>query len=324
MRKMIRLKLAALAAVAGLLAACGGDADVQMVSPALTASTTVAVQAPASAVASDADALAARLYLLYLGRPGEPDGLAWHANAIRQAGLPADPLALLARYRGDVQARQVLEAFTLSLEAQTVAPSDAEALVNVYWTLFNREPDAGGAAYWGVQLASGGLARAELPLVLLASAHPLDVARFERKEAVARAFTAALDTPARLAAYQGLDAGAALREVLKGVDAGLDAPGQAALVDAALARLGTVPVFSQVQAIVQNRCLGCHSVAPTLPGFATAPRGIRFDSPDQIRADARRIYVNVVETEFMPYGNRTGMTAAERALVRTWFEGGAQ
>lgn len=80
-------------------------------------------------------------------------------------------------------------------------------------------------------------------------------------------------------------------------------------------------LFPQVEAIVAGRCVACHSVAPTMPGFASAPRGIRYDSADQIRADALRIYVNVVQLEFMPYGNRTAMTAAERDLVRRWYEG---
>lgn len=83
-------------------------------------------------------------------------------------------------------------------------------------------------------------------------------------------------------------------------------------------------LFAQVEAIIVLRCVGCHSVSPALPGFATAPGGIRFDTPEQIHADARRIYYNVVQTEFMPYGNRTGMTAVERAVVAAWFEGGAK
>lgn len=80
-------------------------------------------------------------------------------------------------------------------------------------------------------------------------------------------------------------------------------------------------LFPQVEATVAARCVACHSVSPTMPGFGSAPRGIRYDSADQIRADALRIYVNVVQLEFMPYGNRTAMTAAERDLVRRWYEG---
>lgn len=302
-----------------LLAACGGETAAPSAPAARTAGAAVTAMTPSP---GDAGALAARLYLVYLGRPAEPAGLSYHANAILQAGLPLDPAALLARWRSDPQARQVLANLADSAEARALAPDDAAALTQAYRQLFNRDPDPGGAAYWSALLAGGMLTRVELPLVLLESAHPSDLALFERKVAIARAFTEALDTPARLAAYQGFAAGAALREVLGSVDAATDAQAGQQLVDAALARLATVPVFSQIEAIVQTRCLACHSVTPTMPGFASAPRGIRFDTPDQIRADARRIYVNVVQTEFMPYGNRTGMTAAERALVRTWFEAG--
>jgi uncharacterized membrane protein len=97
----------------------------------------------------------------------------------------------------------------------------------------------------------------------------------------------------------------------------------AVLVDQALAAVAASPAFPKVQAIVRARCVACHSATPTMPGFATAPRGTRFDTPEQIRADAYRIYVNVVQTQFMPYGNRTNMTAAEREVVRAWYEGGA-
>jgi uncharacterized membrane protein len=83
-------------------------------------------------------------------------------------------------------------------------------------------------------------------------------------------------------------------------------------------------LFEQVQAIVVLRCVGCHSVTPTMPGFSSAPRGVRFDTEAQIRADAQRIYFNVVTTEFMPYGNQTKMTPQERLVIAAWFTGGAK
>jgi uncharacterized membrane protein len=83
-------------------------------------------------------------------------------------------------------------------------------------------------------------------------------------------------------------------------------------------------LFDQVRAIVALRCVACHSATPTMPGFSAAPRGIRFDTPEQIHADAQRIYYNVVTTEFMPYGNQTRMTPEERRVIAAWFEGGAK
>jgi mono/diheme cytochrome c family protein len=83
-------------------------------------------------------------------------------------------------------------------------------------------------------------------------------------------------------------------------------------------------LFQQVQAIVQARCVACHSVTPTMPGFSSAPRGVRLDTEQQIRADAQRIYFNVVTTEFMPYGNQTKMTPQERLVIAAWYTGGAK
>jgi uncharacterized membrane protein len=83
-------------------------------------------------------------------------------------------------------------------------------------------------------------------------------------------------------------------------------------------------LFEQVQAIVVLRCVACHSVTPTMPGFSSAPRGVRLDTEQQIRADAQRIYFNVVTTEFMPYGNQTKMTPQERLVIAAWYTGGAK
>lgn len=83
-------------------------------------------------------------------------------------------------------------------------------------------------------------------------------------------------------------------------------------------------LFEQVHAIVRLRCVACHSASPTMPGFSSAPRGVRFDTAEQIRADAQRVYYNVVKTEFMPYGNQTKMTPEERLVIAAWFEGGAK
>ncbi len=82
--------------------------------------------------------------------------------------------------------------------------------------------------------------------------------------------------------------------------------------------------FAQVKAIMDQRCLACHSTHPTQPGFAAAPAGIVFDTPDQIRQHALQIHKQVVELKAMPIGNLTNMTDAERAQVAAWFAAGAQ
>lgn len=88
------------------------------------------------------------------------------------------------------------------------------------------------------------------------------------------------------------------------------------------ASLPSLVSFSQVQAIIVQRCVPCHSARPTIPGFSPAPLGIRFDSEAQIRAEVDRIDQYVVQTQFMPYGNLTQMTDSERAVIGKWIQAG--
>lgn len=304
----------AAACAAALLAGCGGAAVEDPAPPARTASTVTAAQV-------DHERIAQQLYLAYLGRAADPAGRDFFAGASRQAGLPSEMGAMVGRYASDPGARQVLDSVAGSPEALALyAGTDTAAVSAMYRNLFNRDPDPGGLAFWTGVLSSGALNRAQVPLALLAGAHFSDLAVFDRKTAVAAAFTAALDTPERAAAYHGEGAAAALRQVLAKVTPTTLDGDVIVLVHEALAAVAASPAFPKVQAIVRARCVACHSVTPTMRGFGSAPRGIRFDTADQIRADAYRIYVNVVQTQFMPYGNQTNMTQAERAVVRAWYE----
>jgi mono/diheme cytochrome c family protein len=83
-----------------------------------------------------------------------------------------------------------------------------------------------------------------------------------------------------------------------------------------------VQKFPQVQAIIMQRCVPCHSVRPTIPGFSPAPLGIRFDTEAEIRARSTQIFSSTVQSQFMPWANMTGMTQAERDLLAAWFAAG--
>ncbi len=48
-----------------------------------------------------------------------------------------------------------------------------------------------------------------------------------------------------------------------------------------------------------------------------------FDTQQEIVANARRAYEQVVVTKAMPLGNATGMTEAERDLIGSWVRSGA-
>jgi uncharacterized membrane protein len=86
-----------------------------------------------------------------------------------------------------------------------------------------------------------------------------------------------------------------------------------------------VPVlFSEIQPIMQKRCVACHSANPTDDVQKTAPNGIMFDTPDQIKKLSDRILIRAVQTKTMPQGNKTGVTLEERELLGKWIEQGAK
>ena len=65
-----------------------------------------------------------------------------------------------------------------------------------------------------------------------------------------------------------------------------------------------------------QRCATCHS-------GASAPKGIRLETADEIAAQATMIERVAVLTKVMPLGNATGMTDDERALLGRWIRQGA-
>lgn len=81
--------------------------------------------------------------------------------------------------------------------------------------------------------------------------------------------------------------------------------------------------YAKAHAIVSQRCVACHSQAPTDPAFPSAPAGVTFDSPQSLKAFAPRIKARAVLTMGMPLGNKTGMTDAERDLLGRWIDAGA-
>jgi uncharacterized membrane protein len=89
--------------------------------------------------------------------------------------------------------------------------------------------------------------------------------------------------------------------------------------DKVLQANGPTPSFAQVQAIVHERCATCHSMTPTEPGYPEPPAGIRFDTRDEIEAQASRIRAMAVQTSTMPPGNVTHMTQAERSVLARWL-----
>jgi uncharacterized membrane protein len=85
---------------------------------------------------------------------------------------------------------------------------------------------------------------------------------------------------------------------------------------------GTAVPFTRAQAIIQARCVPCHSTHPTK--VDVAPMGLVFDTPKEIHAQASLIEQVAVTTKVMPLGNETGMTQAERDTLGAWIQQGAK
>ena len=76
-------------------------------------------------------------------------------------------------------------------------------------------------------------------------------------------------------------------------------------------------------AIVEERCVTCHSASPTNEQFTSAPAGVVFDTPEQIADRAEAIRTQAVDSRAMPLGNVTGMTDEEREQLGAWIAAGA-
>ncbi len=93
-------------------------------------------------------------------------------------------------------------------------------------------------------------------------------------------------------------------------------PAPAAPAPAPAGVAAPVADFAAVQGVLAQRCYSCH-------GAQVQMKNLRFDAADAVRQNAQAIYQQVVVQKLMPMNNATGMTDAERMLVRQWFEAGA-
>jgi uncharacterized membrane protein len=81
--------------------------------------------------------------------------------------------------------------------------------------------------------------------------------------------------------------------------------------------------ISEVTAIINKRCISCHSSRPTDDVYKMPPNGVVYDTPDDIQSKKDLIMQRVVVTKTMPQNNKTNITQAERDLIRCWIEQGA-
>jgi uncharacterized membrane protein len=90
-------------------------------------------------------------------------------------------------------------------------------------------------------------------------------------------------------------------------------------------KIADYPVpYAKAADIISKRCAPCHSSAPTDDQFKVAPVNVRFDKPDEIQLMAPRIKARAVDSDQMPFNNKTGMTVQERAELGRWILDGAK
>ena len=85
----------------------------------------------------------------------------------------------------------------------------------------------------------------------------------------------------------------------------------------AATQVSTAPVsFAEVNAVFAQRCHACH-------GEQVQMKNVRFDTAEGIKQHALGIYQQAVVTRQMPMNNSTGITEAERLVIKRWYEAGA-
>ncbi len=85
------------------------------------------------------------------------------------------------------------------------------------------------------------------------------------------------------------------------------------------ASLAMAVADSAAFALIDTHCVVCHSQTPTQPGFVASPAGILMDDRDVILQSAAQMRT-AVQSDYMPLGNLTSMTASERAALISWLE----
>ncbi len=157
------------------------------------------------------------VYVALFGRPADPRGLAFFNAA---TGNGANLSAI-----GDLAA-------TKEYTDRFAGLSNNAIVASIYQSLFNRDAEPGGLAFFVDALNRGALTINNIAIAILDGAQGNDRTIVETKIASANLFTAALDTAVEIGAYTGNAAAALGRNFLADVTT---TPKSAAQADAAVA-----------------------------------------------------------------------------------------
>jgi uncharacterized membrane protein len=85
---------------------------------------------------------------------------------------------------------------------------------------------------------------------------------------------------------------------------------------AELATASAKVTFSDVKAVVDQRCVLCHNAQ-------VQNKNVALHTPELIQQHAQQMYQQAVVLKQMPMNNATQITDAERAIIKRWYESGA-
>jgi hypothetical protein len=229
-----------------------------------------------------------QLYVAYFNRPADVAGLAYWEGVVANAN-------------GDTSA--VSAAFAASAEYKAAyANMDAYHVVaQVYQNLFGHAPDLPGLNFWGQALLNGQMTVDNVVTQIAAGAQGTDMTAYNNKVAAATAFTAALDTPAEVLAYNGDAANAAAKTFVSSVtdDASLAAAIAPAALDATVSGIvdagnkGQTFTLTQAQDIIVGTA-GNDTINVTTFNPATGATGVQnLSSIDSIDGGAGKDVLNL-------------------------------
>ncbi len=217
-------KYAAVLALAGSLAACGGDRSAGSISVGANDKQSMT---RAKSAANVYDVTVQQLYVSYFGRPADAGGLANFAAALQAAGAPPDIQGLNQAYGSNPAVKALVDSFGTSAESRALyGNGNTTAFVTaIYQNVLGRAPDSAGLSFWVGAIDNGHLTQSNAALSIMAGAQAntsaqglLDANLISNRVTVAQNFTSAVP----LSTYDGATAAADARTMLSLVTAATD------------------------------------------------------------------------------------------------------
>ncbi len=173
---------------------------------------------------ADYAVLAQQIYVAYLGRPADLDGMQSLQRQLAALGAPLELHQLNLAYIDNSDVRSLIDDFSKSDESVALYPSDANAFISaIYQQIFNRPPNAGGLRYWAEQIENGKLTRGRALLAIAAGSlleqsrqGLLDGNLFRKKVAYSSLYTNSLAS-AKRQCYGGAEAAKQARNLVAAV-----------------------------------------------------------------------------------------------------------